>query len=83
LPGIKANTLLKKTRNLSYSLGSACTSETLDPSTVLTAMGINKEDCLCTFRLSFSAEITDLEIETAKNIFDVSINSEKKHKNLC
>tara|TARA_Y100000766_G_scaffold238795_1_gene215541 strand:- start:10232 stop:11392 length:1161 start_codon:yes stop_codon:yes gene_type:complete len=82
LPGIKANTLLKKTRNLSYSLGSACTSETLDPSTVLTAMGINKEDCFCTFRLSFSAEITDLEIETAKNIFAVSINSEKKQKNL-
>ena len=78
LPGIKANTLLKKTRNLSYSLGSACTSETLDPSTVLTSMGITKEDCFCSFRLSFSSQITKDQIEIAKDIFASSIESEKK-----
>tara|TARA_B100001778_G_scaffold225922_2_gene187553 strand:- start:95 stop:1282 length:1188 start_codon:yes stop_codon:yes gene_type:complete len=74
LPGIKANNLLKKTRHLSYSLGSACTSETLDPSAVLTAMGITKESCFCSFRLSFSAEITIAEIERVKNIFADALN---------
>lgn len=69
LKGVKADSLLKQTRNLSYSLGSACTSETLDPSHVLTAMGKSKEDCFCSFRLSFSARITDEEIESAKEIF--------------
>jgi cysteine desulfurase len=80
LPGIKSNTLLKKTRNLSYSLGSACTSETLDPSNVLTSMGISKEDCFCSFRLSFSSEITKTEIEIAKDIFASSIDSDKKQE---
>lgn len=70
LPGIKSDSLLKKTRNLSYSLGSACTSETLDPSHVLSAMGIAKEDCFCSFRLSFSSDITDEQIEMAKGIFE-------------
>ena len=74
LPGIKANNLIKKTRHLSYSLGSACTSETLDPSAVLTAMGITKENCFCSFRLSFSAEITNAEIKQVKEIFTDSLN---------
>ena len=78
IPGLKANTLLKKTRNLSYSLGSACTSETLGPSIVLTSMGLTKEDCSCSFRLSFSSEITRNEIETAKDIFAYSIDSSTK-----
>lgn len=69
LPGIKADSLLKQTRNLSYSLGSACTSETLAPSHVLSAMGVTKEDCFCSFRLSFSPDITDEQIEMAKGIF--------------
>ena len=76
LPGVKSNQLIKKTRNLSYSLGSACTSETLDPSLVLTAMGISKENCFCSFRLSFSPEITKEEIEKAKNYFWNSLNPE-------
>ncbi len=74
LPGIKANNLIKKTRYLSYSLGSACTSENLNPSEVLTAMGISKENCFCSFRLSFSAEITKAEVERVKNIFADSLN---------
>lgn len=69
LPGTKADSLLKQTRNISFSLGSACTSETLDPSHVLTAMGITKENCFCSFRLSFSPEITEVEIDRVKNIF--------------
>ncbi len=78
LPGIKSNNLIKETRHLSYSLGSACTSETLDPSTVLTAMGVSKENCFCSFRLSFSPDITDTEINQAKNIFTGSLNFDKK-----
>ena len=70
IPGIRADSVLKNTRNLSYSLGSACTSETLDPSHVLTAMGISKENCFCSFRLSFSTEIPNDAIEKVKRIFE-------------
>lgn len=69
IPNVKADSLIKKTRNLSFSLGSACTSETLDPSHVLTAMGISKEACFCSFRLSFSPEINQEEINKTKLIF--------------
>ncbi len=77
LPGVKASNLIKKTRDLSYSLGSACTSENLGPSHVLTAMGINKEDCFSSFRLSFSDSISDEEIKIAQNILKESIESLK------
>jgi cysteine desulfurase len=69
IPGVRADSLLKKTRSLSYSLGSACTSETLDPSHVLTAMGISKKDCFCSFRLSFSPEISNDATENVKRVF--------------
>ncbi len=74
LPNVKADSLIKKTRNLSFSLGSACTSETLDPSHVLTAMGKSKVDCFSSFRLSFSSEITDDMINTAKKVFESALN---------
>jgi cysteine desulfurase len=75
LPTIKANNLLKHTRKISYSLGSACTSETLDPSHVLTAMGQSKEEAFSSFRLSFSPTITQKEIDTALNTFSVAMTS--------
>ncbi len=75
LPTIKANNLLKHTRKISYSLGSACTSETLDPSHVLTAMGQSKEKAFSSFRLSFSPTITQKEINTALNTFSVAMTS--------
>jgi cysteine desulfurase len=78
IPGTKADTLIKKTRNLSYSLGSACTSETLDPSIVLSAMGISKEDCFCSFRLSFSPNITKDDIKIVKDIFTCSLDLKKQ-----
>ena len=74
LPNVKADSLIKKTRNLSFSLGSACTSETLDPSHVLSAMEKSKEDCFSSFRLSFSSEITDDMINTAKKVFESALN---------
>lgn len=74
IPGLKADQLVKIARKISFSLGSACTSETLDPSHVLTAMGLTKAQCFSSFRLSFSAEITLEEIEFAKEIFRNAFN---------
>ena len=71
---MKATQLIKKTRNISYSLGSACNSESLNPSHVLLAMGLNKEECEASFRLSFSDKITDQEIQTACVIFKASLS---------
>jgi cysteine desulfurase len=75
IPTIKANNLLKHTRKISYSLGSACTSETLDPSHVLTAMGQSKEEAFSSFRLSFSPTMTQDEIDIALNTFNTAMTS--------
>lgn len=72
IPGLKADQLVKLTRNISYSLGSACTSETLDPSHVLTAMGLAKKECFSSFRLSFSANLAQEDIEFVKETFTVA-----------
>jgi|TARA_B110000261_G_C13095685_1_gene361744 cysteine desulfurase len=73
IPGLKASQLIKKTRNISYSLGSACNADSLNPSHVLIAMGLTKEECEASFRLSFSAAITDQEIKAACAIFKQSL----------
>jgi|TARA_B100000795_G_C22806689_1_gene445412 cysteine desulfurase len=73
IPGLKASQLIKKTRNISYSLGSACNADSLNPSHVLVAMGLTKEECEASFRLSFSAAITDQEIKEACAIFKQSL----------
>lgn len=78
LPKIPANNLIKHTRNLSYALGSACTSENMDPSHVLTAMGRSKQLCYESFRLSFSANITSNELQTIKATFTKAISSLQK-----
>lgn len=75
IPDLKASQLLKKTRNVSYSLGSACNSENLNPSHVLLAIGLSKEECAASFRLSFSDLISDDEIKTACAIFKQSLSA--------
>lgn len=79
LPEVPANNLIKNTRNLSYSLGSACTSDNLDPSHVLTAMGLSKSLCYSSFRLSFSANTTEQEVAITKATFETAINALQKH----
>ncbi len=69
IPNVKASELLKKTRKIGYSLGSACNSDDLSPSHVLVSMGLNKNECASSFRLSFSHFITKQEIEDACLIF--------------
>lgn len=69
IPGVNAAQLIKKTRNVSYSLGSACNSESLKPSHVLIAMGLDKPNCESSFRLSFSHLISNDDIENVIKIF--------------
>lgn len=47
------------------SLGSACTAGGTEPSHVLLAMGLNREDALSSIRFSLSRETTETEVELA------------------
>lgn len=59
-----ASELITHCPQLALSSGSACVSGTRDPSHVLLAMGISKEDALATARFSMSRLTTKEEIDT-------------------
>lgn len=50
------------------SLGSACTAGSTEPSHVLLAMGLNREDALSSIRLSLSKETTEDDVKMLANI---------------
>jgi len=67
VPGIEAEPVLVRLgmQGISASSGSACTTSSMEPSHVLTAMGINSEDAIGAIRLSFGRvqETVDLPID--------------------
>ena len=52
-------------RGLSCSTGAACSSGAVEPSHVLTAIGLAPEDARATLRLSLGQQTTDEEIDFA------------------
>lgn len=62
---VKATEIMIRLPELGMATGSACVSGLRDPSHVLTAMGINKEDAFSTLRISLGRYHTQHEIQLA------------------
>lgn len=62
---VPAAELMTKLPSIAVSTGSACVSGNRDPSHVLTAMGLESQEALCTLRFSFSQYTTEQEIDQA------------------
>lgn len=69
-PGLHGEELLHKLNKAGVmaSLGSACSAGSTEPSHVLLAMGLNREDALSSLRLSLSKETTEEDVKTLVNI---------------
>jgi cysteine desulfurase len=69
-PGIEAETalLLFDKEGLCCSAGSACSSGSINPSHVLTAMGVSRDEARASLRFSFGRTTTDAEIDRALEI---------------
>lgn len=65
--GIDGETMMMSLRRLAISSGSACTSASIDPSYVLTAMGLTNEDAQSSLRFSFGRNTTSDDIAQALN----------------
>lgn len=63
--GVDSDRLLTNLDGIAVSSGSACTSNDLEPSHVLTAMGIDRASALSTIRFGLGRFTTDDEIEFA------------------
>ena len=70
---LKASDLLAKTRDLAYSLGSACNSADPSPSHVLLAMGCAENQIKSTIRISLGKNVNQEEIASIIRIFHTAI----------
>lgn len=65
VPGIPADMLMANVPMLCLSNGSACNSGAPEPSHVLLAMGLSRDNAECTVRISLGRYTTDEDIKTA------------------
>ena len=65
LPGVDAQALLKSLPELALSTGSACTSTEIEPSHVLTALGLDQAEAGATLRIGFGRFTTEADIDFA------------------
>jgi len=64
-PGVDADALLLNVPHLMLGTGSACTSRTIEPSHVLQAMGVSRQDASSTIRVSIGRFTTAEELTVA------------------
>jgi cysteine desulfurase len=74
-PGIDGEALLiaLDLRGIAVSTGSACSSGAVEPSHVLTAIGLSAQDARSTIRLSLGRHTTPSEIATALNVIPQAV----------
>ena len=65
LPGVDAQALLKALPELALSTGSACTSTEIEPSHVLTALGLGQAEAGATLRIGFGRFTTEADVDFA------------------
>jgi cysteine desulfurase len=67
-PNVDANVLIGRMKNIDVSNGSACTSAVVEPSHVLTAMGLSEDEALGSIRFSLGRYNTKEEVISAKQL---------------
>jgi cysteine desulfurase len=75
IPGLKADVFISKSNNLSLSNGSACTSQIIESSHVLKAMGFTDTECKQSIRISIDQTTTESQINELIKAIKVEINS--------
>lgn len=65
VPGMESETLILKLDDLGFevSAGSACSSDSLDPSHVLSAMGVPRDQALGALRISFDERVREEDLD--------------------
>ncbi|MCY4561538.1 MAG: cysteine desulfurase family protein [Flavobacteriaceae bacterium] len=71
--GFDANVMIGRMKNVAVSNGSACTSAVIEPSHVLTSMGLSRDDAFSSLRFSLGKYTTDKDIKgSVKNISEIT-----------
>ena len=75
IPGLNSDVFISKTNNLSLSNGSACTSQIIESSHVLKAMGLNDKECNQSVRISIDKTISKNQIDELVNTLKAEAKS--------
>jgi len=68
IDGVDADSLLYMVRQVAFSTGSACSSGVLEPSAVLLALGLTREQATSSFRVGFGRTNTAIEVIRAATL---------------
>ena len=65
IPGLDAETLIENLDGIAVSTASACSSASVEPSYVLTAMGLSDEAAAASLRIGLGRFTTEAEVDAA------------------
>jgi cysteine desulfurase len=65
VPGLDAETLIAETPGVAYSTASACSSTSVEPSYVLSALGLSDRDAAASIRLGLGRMTSEAEVDQA------------------
>jgi cysteine desulfurase len=77
--GIDANVLIGRMKNIAVSNGSACTSAVVEPSHVLTAMGLSEDEAFGSMRFSLGKFNTQKEVLSATKLIKELVTNQNNH----
>lgn len=78
-PNLDANVLIGRMKNIAVSNGSACTSTVVEPSHVLTAMGLSEDEAFGSIRFSLGRYSTKEEILSATQLIKELVTNQYNH----
>jgi cysteine desulfurase len=80
IEGVKASNLFSETRDLAFSTGSACSSESEKPSPVLKAIGLSDDAVFSSIRLGIGRFTTEEEIDYSISRITEAVNKIRNSK---
>lgn len=75
IPGLNSDIFISKETDFALSNGSACTSQIIESSHVLKAMGFSDNECNQTIRISISKETTEIQLKKLVDSLKAKIKS--------
>lgn len=78
-PNVEANVLIGRMKNIAVSNGSACTSAVVEPSHVLTAMGLSEYEAFGSIRFSLGKYNTKEEVISATQLIKELVTNQCNH----
>ncbi len=78
-PSVDANVLIGRMKNIAVSNGSACTSAVVEPSHVLTAIGLSEDEAFGSIRFSLGRYNTREEVISATKLIKELVTNQYNH----